>query len=64
MRRRITKEQKVAEVIASSVSDVSLDLDEIGKAIALGQPTVLYNRLILVAESAVEEKENERNIFW
>ena len=39
------------------VNVADLDLDEVGKTIANASSTLLYNRFILVAESAVEEKE-------
>ena len=57
-----TKEDRVAEKITNLVNDVTLDLEQVGKAIANGQLTLSYNRLVLIAESAVEEKErqNER----
>jgi hypothetical protein len=59
MRRRpLTKEQKVAIKIGEMVNDVTLDLEEVGKTIANAQPTMTYNRVIILAEAAVEEKEN------
>lgn len=59
MRRRpLTKEQKIAIKIGELVNDVTIDLEEVGKTIANAQPTLTYNRVILVAEAAVEEKEN------
>jgi hypothetical protein len=57
MRRSKTKEDKVAEKITNLLNDVTLDLEEVGKVIANGQMTLSYNRLVLIAESAVEEKE-------
>ena len=56
MRKRITKAEKVANQIAEIVNDLTLDLDKVGYYLA-DQPTILYNRLILIAEAAVEEKE-------
>jgi len=58
MGRPLTKEQRLAKQIVDITNDVSLDLDDIGKTIANAHPTVSYNRFILIAESAVEEKEN------
>ncbi len=64
MRRRpLTKEQKVAIKIGEMVNDVTLDLEEVGRTIANAQPTITYNRFILVAETAVEEKENGNRIY-
>jgi len=60
MKRSLTKDQVVAKRIAEIVSDVTLDLDEVGKTIANAHPTVIYNRLVLLAEAAVDEKTTER----
>jgi hypothetical protein len=56
MKKIITKEEKVAKQLSNLVSDVTLDLDEVGKALAY-EPTVLSNRLDIVVESAREAKE-------
>jgi hypothetical protein len=56
MRKRITKEERVAIKLGESVADVTLDLDEIGRALATS-PTVLADRLQVVIESAREEKQ-------
>jgi hypothetical protein len=59
MRKHIvTEEEKAAKKIANAVSDVRLDLDSIGIYLARYSPTVSYNRLMLIAESAEFEKEN------
>ena len=59
MRKRIkTEEEKAAQKIATIVSDVRLDLDEIGVYLGRFAPTISYNRLMLIAESAEFEKEN------
>lgn len=55
-RGRITKEERVAIKLADSVSDLTLDLDEVGKALATS-PTILADRLQVVMESAREEKQ-------
>ena len=57
MARQLTEEQKTANRITQMVNVADLDLDEVGKTIANANSTLLYNRFILVAESAVEEKE-------
>lgn len=64
MRKKITKEETIAKKLAVAVSDVTLDLDEIGRALA-SEPTMLVNRLDVVLESAIYEKENlnERHDF-
>lgn len=63
-RRQLTKEEKVAQKISDLVNDVTIDLEEIGKTIATAHPTITYNRVILVAEAAVEEKENSGNRIY
>jgi len=59
MRRRTkTEEEKAAHKLSTIVSDVRLDLDEVGVYLGRYAPTVSYNRLMLIAESAEFEKEN------
>ena len=57
------KELKTALKIADLLDSVSLDLDRVGIELARLHPTTHYNRLILIAEAAVEEQEmqNVRN---
>ena len=57
MAKRITKEEKVAIKLGEQMSDLTLDLDEVGKHLATSK-TVLVNRLSVVVESAREEKED------
>lgn len=63
-----TKEGLVAKKLATVVSDVTLDLDEVGKHLATDSPTVLVNRLNIILDSAINEKEDiyERhtNYIW
>lgn len=59
---QLTKEQKIAKKITELVNDVTLDLDEVGKTIANAHPTITYNRVILLAEAAVEEKQNANRL--
>ena len=59
MRKHIlTEEEKAAKKLSTIVSDVRLDLDEVGVYLGRYAPTVSYNRLLLIAESAEFEKEN------
>jgi len=51
-----SNEEKVAGKIADSLDSVSLDLDEVGRNIAR-MTNLPYNRLLIVVESAEEEKE-------
>jgi hypothetical protein len=53
---RKTDEEKTAEAIAKNLDSVTLNLDEVGRYVA-GMPTVYYNRLMVVAESAEWQKE-------
>jgi hypothetical protein len=63
MRRIITTEEKAAKKIATIINDITLDLDFVGIYLARSAPTISYNRLMLIAESAEFEKEsvNVRN---
>ena len=58
MRRILTEEEKAAKKLSAIVADVRLDLDSVGIHLARLAPTVVYNRLILIAESAEFEKES------
>lgn len=58
MARRITNEERVAKKLTDLVNDVTLDLDDVGKYMAYLAPTVSINRLSIVVESAVDEREN------
>lgn len=58
-KHQLTNEQKIAVKLTNLLDSVSLDLDRVGIEIARLQPTTFYNRLVLVAEAAVDEKERE-----
>lgn len=58
-RHRITEEEKVAKKFGDLLSDLRLDLDRVGMYFARISPTVTYNRLIIMAEAAEAEKEND-----
>lgn len=53
---RKSNEEKVAETIAEKLDSSTLNLDEVGRYVAR-MPTIYYNRLMVVAESAEWEKE-------
>lgn len=63
MRKQRSLESKTAQIIANAITNLTLDLDEVGIVLARTQPTVICNRLDTVIESARFEKEmmNERN---
>ena len=65
MRKSRSQESKVAHLLAESVNNLTLDLDEVGKALANQAPTILCNRLDVIIESARFEKERmyDRNNF-
>lgn len=56
-KHQMTDEAKVAVKIANLIDSVTLDLDRVGIEMARLSPTTHYNRLILIAEAAVEEQE-------
>lgn len=60
----LTNEEKVAEKIANLVSDLRLDLEQVGVALASLAPWVAINRIVLMAEIAKEEKENDRRHYY
>jgi hypothetical protein len=57
MAKRKTEEEKVANVISRIVSDLRLDLDQVGVYLARNNPNVSYTRLQIIAEAAEFEKE-------
>jgi hypothetical protein len=57
MRRTISKEQKIAKQLADILNDVTLDLDMVGKFLALHSSSVQFNRIQAIAETAQYEKE-------
>ena len=54
-----SKEEKAAELLANITSDLRIDLDEVGRNLARMKPTLTYNRLMIIAESAEHEMENK-----
>lgn len=55
--KRTTKEERVAKSLIELVNDFTLDLDAVGRYVAEQSPSVLYNRLDVVADSARYKKE-------
>lgn len=51
LRLAISKEEKVAVAIGKLLSDFSLDLEAVGKYLAVAQPYVVYARSIEVLEA-------------
>lgn len=59
MRRTPTREQKIAVKIADLLSAVDVNLDDVGFYLANLPSNIHYNRMIMMAESAVAEKEKQ-----
>lgn len=59
MRKRATKEEKVAKSMIELVNDLTLDLDSVGRYVGEQAPTVLYNRLDVIIDSARYTKEEQ-----
>ena len=51
-----TKEEKVALAIGKLVSDFSLDLEAVGKHLALSNPYVVYARVLEILEATEYNK--------
>ena len=65
MRRRTkTKEEKVAQKMLEAVADLTLNLDEVGREIALTKPVVLYNRFITIADAANDTIDKQEDIGY
>jgi len=65
MRRRTkTKEEKVAQKMLEAVADLTLNLDEVGREIAMTKPVVLYNRFITIADAATDTIDNQEQIRY
>jgi hypothetical protein len=53
-----SNEEKVAKRIGVLLSDFSLDLEAVGKYLALSNPYVVYSRAVEVLEAAEYNKDN------
>jgi hypothetical protein len=56
---KLTPEDKLAMKMIDQVNNLTLDLDQVGIVIAQISPSVLFNRLEVIVESAREEKEKQ-----
>lgn len=63
MRHRLTDEEKAVLKLNNILCDLRLDVEMVGRYLAKTSPTVVYNRLITVAESAHYEKEENKNEY-
>lgn len=57
----ISSEEKIAQVFNKQVSDINLNLEQVGIMIARTLPELTFNRLMVVLESAQFEREKVRN---
>ena len=57
LRLPVSKEEKVAIKIGTLLSDFSLDLERVGKHLAISNPHTIYMRAVEVLESAEYNKE-------
>lgn len=64
MRKRATKEEKVARDMVELVNDLTLDLDAVGRYVGEQASTVIYNRLDLVIDLARDTKEQLLNDYY
>ena len=51
MKRKKTDEERTAEKIVDLVSDLRLDLEEVGETLAIIAPNVSYRRLVEITEA-------------
>lgn len=58
IRRIMTPEERIAKRLSDIVSDVRIDLDLVGVYLARTSPSVPYNRLREIIDSAQHEKEH------
>lgn len=59
----MSNEEKVAIAIAKLLDSLTLNLDDVGKYLARFLPNTIYNRLMIIAESAEWEKENNNEQY-
>mgnify|MGYP000617906076 CR=1 FL=1 len=54
---KISDEEKIAKQLAKIVSDLTLDLEAVGVALAKAFPNVIYHRLEIIKDAAEYERE-------
>ena len=57
LRLPTAKEERVAIAIGKIISDYSLDLEAVGKYLAISQPYLVYSRAVEILEAAQFNKE-------
>lgn len=64
MRKTKTKEEKATDQITNIVSDLTLDLEQVGIYIGQMRPKTIHRRLQIIAETAKEaEEQSDRTTF-
>jgi hypothetical protein len=63
MNRRLPKsrEEKIAEQLTKLISDLTLDLENLGRRLAMYLPNVIYSRMMIVFEAMKYERENKND---
>jgi homoserine acetyltransferase len=61
IRQKSTEEEKIAIKLGNILSDLRIDIEQVGRYLGRTSPNVVYNRLITVAESAQYEKEGNND---
>jgi homoserine acetyltransferase len=61
IKQKTTEEEKIALKLGNILSDLRVDIEQVGRYLARTSPNVVYNRLITVAESAQYEKEGNND---
>jgi hypothetical protein len=59
MRKIRTDEERIAKQLYSLLSDVNLDIEQVGRYLGRNAPNVSFKRLMVVAESAEYEREQQ-----
>lgn len=57
IKQKTTEEEKIALKLGNILSDLRVDIEQVGRYLARTSPNVVYNRLVTVTESAQFEKE-------
>lgn len=60
--RNKSEEEKVAEKIANLVSDLRLDIEQVGVYVGRTLPSTTTKRLLIIAESANDENNKAKGM--
>ena len=59
MKGKATDEEKIAKKISDIISDIRIDLEQVGRYLVRDNPNSTYRRLDIIICSADEEKEKQ-----